>query len=184
MRALEAHGLTNRDVTIVNIPHTEGRIALERGDVDAWAGLDPHMADVELQNGYVLFYRNADYNTYGTLNVLEETLRRHPDIVTEVIRQYERARRWAIENPEETARILAEYARIDLAVAEKELYERMDFSNPVPGPHVYDTLAATVPLLKAIPNNLPRWADPGKALDELLVTEFIEAVLAENGGSF
>ena len=46
------------------------------------------------------------------------------------------------------------------AVAEKELYERMDFSNPVPGRHVYDTLAATVPLLKAIPNNLPRWATP------------------------
>ena len=82
-RALEAHGLSNRDVTIVNIPHPEGRIALERGDVDAWAGLDPHMADVEIQNGFVLFHRNPDYNTYGTLNVLEDTLRNHPDIVAE-----------------------------------------------------------------------------------------------------
>lgn len=183
MRALEAHGLSSRDVTVVNIPHTEGRIALERGDVDAWAGLDPHMADVELQNGFVLFYRNTDYNTYGTLNVLEDTLKNHPDIVADVIRLYERARHWTIENPEQVARILSEYARIELPVAEKELYERMDFSNPVPGRHVYDTLAATVPLLKAIPNNLPRWADPQKALDELLVTEFVEAVLAEGEGS-
>lgn len=181
IRALEAHGLTTRDVTIVNIPHPEGRIALERGDVDAWAGLDPHMADVELLRGFVLFYRNPDFNTYGTLNVLEDTLKNHPDVVKDVIRLYERARRWVIENPEETARILAEYARIDLAVAEKELYERMDFSNPVPGTHVYETLAATAPLLEAIPNNLPRWADAEKALEGLLVSELIEAVLAEEG---
>lgn len=183
MRALQLHGLSSRDVTVVNIPHPEGRTALERGDVDAWAGLDPHMADVELQRGFPLFYRNPDFNTYGTLNVLEDFLNNHPEIVKDVIRLYERARRWAIENPEETVRILAEYARIDLAVAEKELYERMDFSNPVPGPHVYETLLATAPLLEAIPNNLPRWADAEKALEGLLVTEFIEAVLAEEQGT-
>lgn len=182
LRALETHGLSSRDVTIVNIPHPEGRLALERGDVDAWAGLDPHMADVEITRGYPLFYRNPDFNTYGTLNVLEETLRDHPDLVTEVVRQYERARRWIIAHPQEAAQILAEYARIDLAVAEKELFERNDFSNPVPGPHVYETLAATVPLLESIPNNLPRWADARKALDGLLVADFIEAVLAEEGG--
>jgi len=181
LRALEEHGLSSRDVTIINLPHPEGRTALERGDVDAWAGLDPHMADVELQNGYILFYRNPDFNTYGTLNVLEEVIRDHPDLVTEVVRQYERARLWTIEHPEEAAQILAEYGRIDIAVAKKELFERTDLNNPVPGRHVYDTLAATVPLLKSIPNNLPRWADPEKALDELLVTDFIEAVLAENG---
>lgn len=179
LRALEEHGLSSRDVTIINIQHPEGRLALERGDVDAWAGLDPHMADVELQNEYLLFYRNADYNTYGTLNVLEETLRDHPDIVLEVIRLYERARHWTIAHPEEAAQILAEYGRINLDVARKELFERNDFSDPVPGRSVYDTLAATIPLLKAIPNNLPRWANPQKALDELLVTEWVEAVLAQ-----
>lgn len=183
LRALEEHGLSSRDVTIINLPHPEGRTALERGDVDAWAGLDPHMADVEIQNGYILFYRNPDFNTYGTLNVLEEVIRDHPDLVTEVVRQYERARLWTIEHPEEAAQILAEYGRIDISVAKKELFERTDFSNPIPGQHVYDTLAATVPLLKSIPNNLPRWADPQKALDELLVTDFIEAVLAEGAAA-
>lgn len=181
LRALEEHGLSSRDVTIINIQHPEGRLALERGEVDAWAGLDPHMADVELKSGYLLFYRNPDFNTYGTLNVLEETLRDHPDIVQEVVHLYERARRWTIAHPEEAAQILAEYGRIDLDVARKELLERNDFGDPVPGRHVYDTLAATIPLLKAIPNNLPRWADPEKALDELLVTEWAqEALLAED----
>ena len=139
------------------------------------------LADVELKSGYLLFYRNPDFNTYGTLNVLEETLRDHPDIVQEVVHLYERARRWTIAHPEEAAQILAEYGRIDLDVARKELLERNDFGDPVPGRHVYDTLAATIPLLKAIPNNLPRWADPEKALDELLVTQWAqEALLAED----
>lgn len=179
LRALEEHGLSSRDVTIINIPHPEGRIALERGEVDAWAGLDPHMADVQLQSGFVLFYRNPDFNTYGTLNVLESTLNDHPDIVKKVIRLYERARRWALENPEETAKILAEYGQIDLEVAKIELFERTDFSNPVPDENVYATLAATVPLLEAIPNNLPRWANAKQALDTLLVPDFIQEVLGE-----
>ncbi len=178
LRALEVHGLSSRDVTIVNIPHPEGRLALERGDVDAWAGLDPHMADVQLKQGYTLFYRNPDFNTYGSLNVLEETLNDHPDIVRRVIALYERARRWTIEHPEEAAQILAEAGRIEIDVARVELFERTDLSNPVPGENVYSTLKGTIPLLKAIPNNLPRWASPERALDTLLVTEHIEHVLA------
>lgn len=178
LRALEVHGLSSRDVTIVNIPHPEGRIALERGDVDAWAGLDPHMADVQLKQGYSLFYRNPDFNTYGTLNVLEETLKDHPDIARRIIALYERARRWTLDNPEEAAQILAEAGKIEIDVARVELFERTDLSNPIPGENVYTTLNGTIPLLKAIPNNLPRWANPDQSLNTLLVTEHIDAVLA------
>ena len=53
------------------LQHDQGRLALERGDVDAWAGLDPMMADAEISSGFPLFFRNADANTYGVLNVRE-----------------------------------------------------------------------------------------------------------------
>lgn len=182
LRALQAHGLSQRDVTIVNIPHPEGRIALQRGDVDAWAGLDPHMADAELTSGYILFYRNVDFNTYGTLNVLEGFLNEHPDIVERVVRLYERARRWALEHPEETARILAEYARIDLAVAKRQLEERSHFIDPVPGEEEYQALAAIVPLLLEIPNNLPRRANPRQALDTLFAPDIVARAVREFGG--
>ena len=36
--------LTEHDVKLVLLQHADGRTALERGDVDAWAGLDPMMA--------------------------------------------------------------------------------------------------------------------------------------------
>lgn len=178
-RALETHGVSPRDVTIVNIPHPEGRIALERGDVDAWAGLDPHMADVEITRGFPLFYRNLEFNTYGTLNVLEETLNRYPHIAERIIRLYERARAWALEHPDETAEILAKYAQIRLDVAEKELFERTHFVSPIPNEDVVATLDAIIPLLTSIPNNLPRRADPKRALDTLFETSIVERVVAE-----
>lgn len=182
LRALEVHGVPTRDVTIVNIPHPEGRIALQRGDVDAWAGLDPHMADAQLTNGNVLLYRNLGFNTYGTLNVLESFLQQHPDIVERVVRLYERARLWALEHPEETVAILAEYAQIHIDVARLQLTERTHFIHPVPGDEVYAALQAIVPLLLEIPNNLPRRANPQQALDTLFHVDIVQSVVEQGAG--
>ena len=41
VRALQKAKLTEKDVKLVLLQHPDGRTALERGDVDAWAGLDP-----------------------------------------------------------------------------------------------------------------------------------------------
>ena len=65
LRALALHGLKSQDVKMVLLQHPDGRVALERGDVDAWAGLDPYMAQTELEKSSRLFFRNADLNTWG-----------------------------------------------------------------------------------------------------------------------
>ena len=62
LRALATQKLTEKDVKIVLLQHADGRAALEKGDVDAWAGLDPLMAQAELESGARLFYRNAGAN--------------------------------------------------------------------------------------------------------------------------
>ena len=72
VRALQQAKLTEKDVKLVLLQHPDGRTALERGDVDAWAGLDPLMAAAEVESGATLFYRNAAANTWGVLNVREE----------------------------------------------------------------------------------------------------------------
>ena len=41
-------GLTEKDITPVLLQHPDGKTALIRGDVDAWAGLDPMMAQAEV----------------------------------------------------------------------------------------------------------------------------------------
>src|ERR1041385_3164528 len=62
VRALQSVGLTERDITPVLLQHPDGKTALIRGDVDAWAGLDPMMAQAEIEDGARLFYRNAAAN--------------------------------------------------------------------------------------------------------------------------
>src|SRR5436190_14332272 len=74
VRALQSAGLTERDITPVLLQHPDGKTALIRGDVDAWAGLDPMMAQAEIENGAKLFYRNKEANTWGILNAREEFL--------------------------------------------------------------------------------------------------------------
>jgi sulfonate transport system substrate-binding protein len=98
LRALHEAGLTEKDIQMVVLQHPDGRIALEKGDVDAWAGLDPMMAQTELQTGARLFYRNVDFNSYGVLDVCEEFAKQYPAYVGRVLAAYEKARVWAIQN--------------------------------------------------------------------------------------
>ncbi len=99
VRALATAGLTEHDVKLVLLQHPDGRTAMERGDVAAWAGLDPMMAAAEIESGARLFYRNAAANTWGVLNAREEFATENPDLMRRVLATYERARRWSVEHP-------------------------------------------------------------------------------------
>src|ERR1700757_1959826 len=97
VRALLSAGLTDKDITPVLVQqHADGGTALIRGDVDAWAGLDPMMAQHEIEDGSRLFYRNAAANTWGILNTREEFLKEQPDIVRRVLATYEEARKYSL----------------------------------------------------------------------------------------
>ncbi|MFO1039886.1 MAG: aliphatic sulfonate ABC transporter substrate-binding protein [Geminicoccaceae bacterium] len=141
LRALDGAGLSQSDIELVLLQHADGKAALERGDVDAWAGLDPMMAATELESGSKLFFRNPDANTYGVLNVREQFLADHPDIVEKVLGAYEKGRRWAIENPKELQAILATAAKLKPEVAARQL-ERTDLSDPKIGDKQRETITA------------------------------------------
>src|SRR5271168_916378 len=51
VRALLSAGMTEKDISEVLLQHPDGKTALIRGDVDAWAGLDPMMAAAQVQDG-------------------------------------------------------------------------------------------------------------------------------------
>ena len=149
VRALAENKLTEKDVKLVLLQHADGRLALERGDVEAWAGLDPIMASAEIEGGARLFYRKADANTWGVLNVREEFAAEHPEIVERVIKVYERGRAWAKENPDGLRAILAKAAKLDDKVAARQL-ERTDFTTAAIGePQEASILAAGKALQEA-----------------------------------
>lgn len=134
LRALRQAGLSEKDIRPVLLQHPDGGRALVSGQVDAWAGLDPHMAKAELEDGAVLFFRDPDLNTYGILNTREAFAAEHPETVRRVLAVYEKARRYAIDHPDELRQDLVDAVHLSDAVAEKQLSERTDLSNPVIGP--------------------------------------------------
>jgi sulfonate transport system substrate-binding protein len=177
LRTLNQAGLSQADIQYVNLPHADGRTAVERGQVDAWAGLDPHMAASELQAGSKLIYRNKDFNTYGFLNSREAFLQKYPETTKKVIEAYERAKKWIVDNPDQAAQILADEAQINLDVAKRELNERMNFKTPgTPGDAHVSVLRAVVPII-----NAEQLANPGanvdKAVTDLVEGSFAKAVL-------
>jgi sulfonate transport system substrate-binding protein len=148
LRALHSAGLRRDDIEHVSLQHADGRVALEQGRVDAWAGLDPHMAASELEGGARLLYRNVAFNTYGFLNVREEFLASQPQATARVIQAYERARVWTRANPAEAAKILSNEAKVSLPVALLQVKLRSDFSNPQPSTEHLKALQAAAPILR------------------------------------
>jgi sulfonate transport system substrate-binding protein len=147
LRALDQAGLSERDIELVPLQHPDGRVALEQGDVDAWAGLDPLMATSELEKGSLLFFRNPDWNSFGILNVREEFALRYPAYVKQVVAAYEKARARALAAPDELRASLVKEAHLSDRVASAVL-KRTDISSPVVGERQRGVIVAAGDVLK------------------------------------
>ena len=178
LRSLQVAGLRRSDIEHVGLQHADGRTALEQGKVDAWAGLDPHMAASELEGGTRLLYRNVAFNTYGFLNVREAFLASHPNETARVIQAYEKARAWVRANQTEAAKILAEEARVSLPVALLQIKLRSDFSQPLPGNEHLAALRQAAPILRAESLVKPG-ADLERAIADLVETRFARPLIAK-----
>ena len=150
LRALDSKGLGETDINAVLLQHPDGYRALATRQVDAWAGLDPHMAEAQVEIGAVLFYRNPAFNTYGILNVREAFAQRYPDLVRRVLTVYERARLYAIAHPDELAAEVVEAAGVSPEVAHIQLAERTDLSTPAIGAEHLATFTSTAEVLRKI----------------------------------
>lgn len=150
LRALDTKALGETDISAVLLQHPDGYRALATRQVDAWAGLDPHMAKAQVEIGAVLFYRNPAFNTYGILNVHEAFTKRSPDLVRRVLTAYERARVYAIAHPEELVAELVEVAGVSPEVAHIQLAQRTDLSNPTIGSEHLATFKSTAEVLQKI----------------------------------
>jgi len=141
VRALADAGLTEADVKLVLLQHADGKLALLRGDVDAWARLDPLMASAEVEQGAKLFYRKPENNTWGVLNTTETFAAEHPEIVKRVLAVSEQARQDAVADPAALKAVLVEAAKLPENVIDKQL-ERTDISQPTIGAKQRETIAA------------------------------------------
>ncbi|WP_366556280.1 aliphatic sulfonate ABC transporter substrate-binding protein [Aquibaculum sediminis] len=176
LRALDSAGLSEDDIRPVLLQHPDGYRALVGRQVDAWAGLDPHMAAGELESGVRLFHRAPDLNTYGILNVRESFAEAHPETVERVLEVYERARRYALDHPDELQAALVEAAKITPEVAQKQLDERTDLSTPAIGQPHRETFIAAGEVLQKI-GVIDEGTDIAVLVDELIDERFLNAVV-------
>nr|WP_231992343.1 aliphatic sulfonate ABC transporter substrate-binding protein [Pseudomonas furukawaii] len=177
LRSLQTAGLDKGDVEIVHLQHPDGRVALERGDVDAWSGLDPHLAASQLQASSRLLYRNVAFNSYGVLNVSETFLKEQPQLIGKVIAAYEEARQWAVAHPQQAAELLAREAKLPLEVAKLQL-SRTDFSNPQPGAEHVAALKAAASIL--LDEQLVRpGTDVAAVVDQLISPQLAAGVIGQ-----
>jgi sulfonate transport system substrate-binding protein len=150
VRALLDAGLSEKDITPVLLQHADGKTALIRGDVDAWAGLDPMMAQAEIEDGAKLFFRKPDANTWGILNVREQFLKDNPDVVRRVLAVYEEARKYSLANYDELKKAFIGVTRLPEVVVDKQLKERTELTHSrIGAPQRESILAAGLALQQA-----------------------------------
>jgi sulfonate transport system substrate-binding protein len=167
VRALLGAGLTEKDITPVLLQHADGKTALIRGDVDAWAGLDPMMAQAEIEDGAKLFFRKSDANTWGILNVREQFLKDNPQIVQRVLATYEEARKYSLAHYDELKQSLVSATRLPDVVADKQLKERTEITHSrIGAPQRESILAAGLALQQA--GVIDAKVDVKAALDQLI----------------
>lgn len=142
VRALLSAGLSQNDITPVLLQHADGKAALIRGDVDAWAGLDPMMAQAEVEEGAKLFYRKPEANTWGILNVREDFLKEHPDLVRRVLAVYEDARKYSLAHYDELKQAFIGVTKLPDAVVDKQLKERTELTHSRIGTPQRDSILA------------------------------------------
>jgi sulfonate transport system substrate-binding protein len=167
VRALLDAGLSEKDITPVLLQHADGKTALIRGDVDAWAGLDPMMAQAEIEDGARLFFRKPDANTWGILNVREPFLKENPDVVRRVLAAYEEARKYSVANYDELKKSVVVATRLPDAVVDKQLKERTELTHSrIGAPQRESILAAGLALQQA--GVIDAKADVKATLDALI----------------
>jgi sulfonate transport system substrate-binding protein len=172
VRALLSAGMTEHDISEVLLQHPDGKTALIRGDVDAWAGLDPMMAQAEIEDGARLFYRNADANTYGILSTRIQFLQDHLGLVKRVLAVYETARTYCLAHPADMEASFIAATKLPKPVVEKQLNERTNITNGHIGEPQRDSiLQAGIALQKA--GVIPADVDVKKALDDLVDNRYV-----------
>ena len=172
VRALLSVGMTEHDINEVLLQHPDGKIALIRGDVDAWAGLDPMMAQAQVEDGARLFYRNADANTYGILNSRDEFLAAYPDLTRRVLAVYETARKYCLANYDDEKRVFMAVTKLPGKVVDIQLKERTDLTHNHIGPAQRDTiLQGGLALQQA--GLIDKTVDVKKTLDDLIDDRYL-----------
>ena len=110
LKALEMAGLSEKDITIVNIPAWEIKEAFLAGKIDAGVTWEPYLtSSAEEGDGTIIVTSQAYPESIVTSMVFDaETIRQRPDDVQRVVKAYFEAVDYMAAHPQEANHIMAE----------------------------------------------------------------------------
>lgn len=117
--ALEEAGLQRDDVTLKFVLPTDASAAFNSGQIESWAVFDPYLGTAERHGARLL--RNGEGLT-SSLSFVTATESSLADpakraAIADVVRRFAKARQWALEHPQEYAKVYAELTRLPLETA-------------------------------------------------------------------
>lgn len=177
LQALDTVGLSKGDVQLVHLQHPDGKTALERKQIDAWAGLDPLMASAQVQSGAKLLYRNVGFNSYSVLSVKENFAKQSPEAIEAVLKAYEQARQWAKANPDKLAELLARETKLPLNVAKLQL-SRTNLDQNIPNTKHIKALQKAGTILTE-ENLVRKGTNVNQVVSQLLEAKYAQKVVSK-----
>lgn len=121
IKVLQAAGLTQQDVKIINLQFDDGQAAFEAGKLDAWVTIDPYVTlNVQQKKASVL---DVKTEIYAPVSMIAHTefAKEHPDLVVEFLKQYDKAVKWQNDNLDEAAGLYAAQTKIPAGIIKQVL---------------------------------------------------------------
>lgn len=128
LQVLESAGLTENNVTLVNLSAADSQAAFLSGDVDAIMSDSTTAGKFIEENGAKVIVDNHDYDVAATLILAKNDFaQENPDTVSRILKVFNETNKWIADNQEEAEQIVADYAGVPIEDA-KNYYEHREWS--------------------------------------------------------
>ncbi|RXZ81139.1 aliphatic sulfonate ABC transporter substrate-binding protein [Paenibacillaceae bacterium] len=132
LKVLVKNGLTEKDVSLVNLQLQEGLPAFTSGKVDAWVTIEPYPIQLVLQKeARVLAGAEQGILAPATVIARTEFANNHPELVEVYLSVFKRAADYANANKEEVAQLFSELKKIPSEVISEFLNKQNYTIGPV-----------------------------------------------------
>lgn len=120
-RFLDLHGMSIRDVTLINIPQGQTTAAIANGSVDAVVTREPYLSQIRgpQVNGTVRWSVQSSQAVYSILICRNDWIKQHPDLVRRVLNSLAEADEYMVLHPAEAKAILQKRYHYDDAYVER-----------------------------------------------------------------
>jgi NitT/TauT family transport system substrate-binding protein len=119
-RFFDLHGMSIRDVTLINLTPAQAVGAVVNGTVDAVVVWEPYVSQIkgQLTNRIITWSVHSGQATYAILICRNDWIKKHPDLIKRVLNSLAQAEEYVVRHPAEAKAILKkQYKHDDAYVA-------------------------------------------------------------------